>query len=84
MNEVLGSPVETEIDYSVADRWCGVEVALVVELAGGLPAHVRPQRADDRLPAEDGIVDGGRVGDGSDDDVDAVGQCGGTLSGLRA
>src|SRR5215203_3808342 len=188
-NGVLRSPVATEIDYSVADRWCGVEVALVVELAGeevgdvgpgdgpadpvgaeeaapnvssrgpvaggevaddgpgavrthddlrqaddlvvgagdegagqkgadpwlqgspvagvqhaggghadealdlvalhrghdelgsfdegqagGLPAHVRPQGADDRLPAADGIVDGGRVGDSSDDDVDAVGR----------
>src|SRR5215208_3501100 len=33
-NGVLRSPVATEIDHSVANRWCGVEVALVVELAG--------------------------------------------------
>jgi hypothetical protein len=33
-----------------------------------------PRVLMDRLPAADGIVDGGRVGDGSDDDVDAVGR----------
>jgi hypothetical protein len=52
--------------------------------AGGLPTQVWSQCADHRLPAADGIVDGGWVGDGSKDDVDAVGRpARGTLSGLR-
>jgi len=34
--------VATEIDHSVADRWRGVEVALVVELAGEEVGDVGP------------------------------------------
>jgi hypothetical protein len=34
--------VATEIDHSVADCWCGVEVALVVELAGEEVGDVGP------------------------------------------